>query len=342
MRSVVLGGAGFIGAHLARRLLAEGRQVTVVDDFSRGVRDGAVAMLESAGARVISADLTRAEDWAGLGQDWDEVYHLAAVVGVRNVERDPLRCMRVNTLSTLHLVDWLPPRARVFYSSTSEVYADGVDLGLVSVPTDETALVAVGRPTAPRSAYAVSKLWGEALLAHAGSARGLAWVTGRFHNVYGPRMGMDHVVPEMLARAAGGESPFRVWGTDQTRAFCFVDDAVEAVVRLMETPGAAGRTVHIGTAVETPILDLAALVLDIVGVAQPIQPLPAPAGSVTRRCPDISLLRSLTGYEPAVDLAGGVRRTWCWYAAAEAADEERPLVTVSDSVSRTAPLPEGT
>lgn len=319
MRSVLLGGAGFIGAHLARRLLAEGREVTVVDDFSRGARDTAVTELREAGADVVAADLTRAESWAALGQDWDEVYHLVAVVGVRNVERDPLRCLRVNTVTTLHLLDWVPPSARVFSSSTSEVYAGGVASGLVPVPTAEDALVAVPHPTAPRAAYAVSKLWGEAALAHAGAARGFAWVTGRFHNVYGPRMGMDHVVPEMLARASGGESPFRVWGADQTRAFCYVDDAVEAVVRLMGAVGAAGRTVHIGSDVETGITDLARLVLRTVGVDPPLHPLPAPEGSVSRRCPDITLLRSLTGFAPAVGLDEGVLRTWSWYSDAATA-----------------------
>ncbi|MFK5646071.1 NAD-dependent epimerase/dehydratase family protein [Ornithinimicrobium sp. LYQ121] len=330
MRSVVLGGAGFIGAHLARRLLAEGRQVTVVDDFSRGARDATLDELRAGGADVVSADLTRVESWASLGQDWDEVYHLVAVVGVRNVERDPLRCLRVNTVTALHLIDWVPPAARVFYASTSEVYAGGVESGLVAVPTAEDALVAVPHPTAPRAAYAVSKLWGEAALAHAGAARGFAWVTGRFHNVYGPRMGMDHVVPEMLSRAGGGESPFRVWGAGQTRAFCYVDDAVEAVLRLMGTPTATGRTVHIGTDVETSITDLAGLVLETVGVHPPLQPLPAPEGSVSRRCPDITLLRSLTGYAPAVGLDEGVLRTWRWYSDSDAAaPPPRPIATLA-------------
>lgn len=326
MRSIVLGGAGFVGAHLTRRLLDEGRRVTVVDDFSRASHDEVVEGLQADGASVISADLTRAESWAGLGQGWDEVYHLVAVVGVRNVERDPLRCLHVNTLTTSHLLGWVPPSARVFYSSTSEVYAAGVTEGLVPVPTTEDALVVVRDPTAPRAAYAVSKLWGEAALAHAGTARGFSWVTGRFHNVYGPRMGMDHVVPEMLARASSGEDPFRVWGADQTRAFCYVDDAVEAVVRLMGTE-VSGRTVHIGTDVETGVTDLALLVLDTVGVRPELLPLPAPPGSVARRCPEISLLRSLTGFAPSVDLADGVRRTWRWYSGA--ADRTRPATSLS-------------
>ncbi|KAB7744798.1 NAD-dependent epimerase/dehydratase family protein [Nostocoides sp. F2B08] len=346
MNNLILGGAGFIGAHLAARLLRDGRRVTIVDDFSRGTRDAAIADLERSGARLVSADLTRPDPWVLLGQDWDEVYHLVAVVGVRNVEQDPLRCMRVNTLATLNLIDWVPRKARVFYSSTSEVYAGGVAHGIVPVPTAESAMVVVDKPTAPRAAYAVSKLWGEAALSHAGAARGFDWVTGRFHNVYGPRMGMSHVVPEMLARAAAGETPFRVWGADQTRAFCYVDDAVEAVVRLMRTPRATGRIVHIGTTAETHIIDLARIVLSAVGVDPPLQVLQGPDGSVSRRCPDTSLLYRLTGHVPRIELPEGVRRTWQWYSTSglnaregEAGRSDPAAVAATTSTAPTAPAP---
>lgn len=319
MRSLILGGAGFIGMHLSRRLLSEGHGVTVVDDFSRGRRDDALAQLCDGGAHVIQGDLTSAETWARLGDGWDEVYLLAAVVGVRNVENDPLRCMLVNTSTVQHLIDWVTPGTLVFFSSTSEIYAGGVDSGLVPVPTGESVPVLLNDLASPRMAYALSKAWGEAAIRHASVARRFPVIIGRFHNVYGPRMGMAHVIPEMLQRAGAGESPFRVWGADQTRAFCYVDDAVEAVVRLMRTEWAQGRTVHIGTPTQTLIADLAQLVLDTVGVRAPTEPLPAPPGSVARRCPDVSLLQHLTGFRSTVALEEGVARTWRWYAAADAA-----------------------
>lgn len=319
MRSLILGGAGFIGMHLSRRLLAEGHWVTVVDDFSRGRRDDALDQLCDAGAHVIQGDLTQDLVWSRLGDGWDEVYLLAAVVGVRNVEDDPLRCLTVNTGVVQHLIDWVAPGTLVFFSSTSEIYAGGVDTGLVAVPTAESVPVLLGDLTAPRAAYALSKAWGEAAVIHASTARRFPAVVGRFHNVYGPRMGMAHVIPEMLHRAGAGESPFRVWGADQTRAFCYVDDAVEAVVRLMRTQWAQGRTVHIGTPTQTLIADLARLVLDTVGIQVPLRPLPPPAGSVGRRCPDVSLLEHLTGFRSTVALEDGVARTWRWYAEAAAA-----------------------
>ncbi|MFI5908200.1 NAD-dependent epimerase/dehydratase family protein [Dactylosporangium sp. NPDC051541] len=315
MRVLLLGGAGFIGLHLARRLLAEGHAVTLVDDFSRGRDDADLAAVRAhPGATVRSADLTAAATWAALPRIWDQVYLLAAVVGVRNVEGDPARVVRVNTLTALHLLDWVEPGQRVFFASTSEVYAGGVDAGTVAVPTAEDVPVTVADVTAPRFAYAISKLLGEAAFVHMGRAKGVAAVVGRFHNVYGPRMGADHVIPEMALRALRGEDPFRVPGADQHRAFCYVDDAVEAMLRLMATPAAGGRIVHIGDdTAETNIADLAKLVLRQTGTPATLLPLPAPPGSVRRRCPDLTLLRTLTGYQPAVPLEEGVRRTVAWY-----------------------------
>jgi UDP-glucuronate decarboxylase len=315
MRALLLGGAGFIGLHLARRLVRDGHAVTIVDDFSRGRDDLELAELaEHAAVTVLTADLTDRTSWDLLPAGWDQIYLLAAVVGVRNVESDPSRVVRVNTLSALHLLDWVAPGERVFFASTSEVYAGGVDAGVVDVPTTEDVPVMVADVTSPRFAYAISKLLGEAAFIHATRSGTATAVVGRFHNVYGPRMGTDHVIPEMALRAVRGEDPFRVWGADQYRAFCYVDDAVEAMVRLMDTPAAAGQIVHIGNdAAETNIADLAKLVVRVAGVDPDLAFAPAPPGSVARRCPDLAKLRGLTGYEPSVDLEEGVRRTFEWY-----------------------------
>lgn len=315
MNVLLLGGAGFIGLHLARRLLADGHSVTIVDDFSRGRDDADLdAVRTHPNASVRSADLTDPASWAALPHGWDQIYVLAAVVGVRNVSNAPWRTIRVNTLVAMHALDWLRPGEKVFFSSTSEVYAGGVDAGIAPVPTAEDVPVMVRDVTEPRFAYAISKLLGEAGFLHAASSSGFSAVVGRFHNVYGPRMGADHVIPEMAMRALAGEDPFRVWGHDQYRAFCHVDDAVEAMLRLMAAPDAAGQIVHIGDDTqETNIADLAKLVLRLTGATAALEPVPAPPGSVARRCPDLTRLRELTGYQPAVGLEDGVRRTISWY-----------------------------
>jgi len=324
-RILVLGGAGFIGHHLATRLAGDGHALTVVDDLSRGRADAALAALRARdGVAFHQADLTRPGALDGLARDWDQVYMLAAVVGVRNVERDPARVIRVNTLALLNVLAWLPGRGEtLFFSSTSENYAGGVSNGTVPVPTPEDVPLSVPDPAAPRWAYAASKIVGEAAVLHEARARGLRVIVGRFHNVYGPRMGADHVIPELALRALRRESPFRLYGAEQRRAFCHVSDAAEAMVRLIATEAAWGRVVNIGNdAEEIRIGDLARLILDTAGFAPTIEPVPAPAGSVERRCPDLTRLRALTGFQPKVGLAAGVRDTFEWYRR-WAADEGR-------------------
>jgi nucleoside-diphosphate-sugar epimerase len=298
--------------HLASRLQADGHEVTIVDDFSRGRDDPELAAL---GVPVLNADLTDRACYVSLPRGWDHVYMLAAVVGVRNVEGDPARVIRTNTLALMNLLDWLRPSERLFFASTSEVYAGGVARGLVPVPTPETVPLVIEDPAAPRFTYGVSKLLGEAAVIHTARARGVPYVIGRFHNVYGPRMGADHVVPELLLRAMRGEDPFRVYGMEQARAFCYVDDATDAMCRLMTTEAASGEIVHIGNETVTSVGDLAKLILRVVDVQPELRNEPAPAGSVARRCPDLAKLRALTGYEPTVPLEEGVRRTFDWYRA---------------------------
>jgi len=315
-RVLVLGGAGFIGHHLATRLAGDGHAITLVDDFSRGRADAALEGLRARGGVALhEADLTRPGALDGLAREWEQVYMLAAVVGVRNVERDPARVVHVNTLALLNVLAWLPGRGEtLFFSSTSEAYAGGVTSGTVPVPTPEDVPLTVPDPAAPRWAYAASKILGETAVLHTARARKVRAIVGRFHNVYGPRMGADHVIPELSLRALRREDPFRLYGAEQRRAFCHVSDAVEAMVRLMAAEAAWGRVVNIGNDTEeTRIGDLARLVLDTAAFAPTIEPVPAPPGSVDRRCPDLTRLRALTGFQPKVGLAAGVRDTFDWY-----------------------------
>jgi len=287
-----------------------------VDDLSRGRRDPEIETLcARSSVTLVQADLTRPDALAALPRAWDHVYMLAAVVGVRNVETDPARVVRTNTLVLMHLLDWLGPESgALFFASTSETYAGGVSAGTVPVPTGEDVPLMIEDIRAPRFAYAASKILGEAAVIHTAHARGLHAVIGRFHNVYGPRMGVDHVIPELSLRALRREDPFRVYGADQRRAFCHVSDAVEAMLRLMTAQTAWGQIVNIGNDTEeTRVEDLARLVLKMAHIAPVLERLPAPAGSVARRCPDLSRLRALTGFSPKVSLETGVGKTFEWY-----------------------------
>jgi UDP-glucose 4-epimerase/UDP-glucuronate decarboxylase len=312
VKVLILGGAGFIGLHLTRRLKDAGHAVTIVDDFSRGRDDSELAALD---VPVLNAALTDPRSYESLPRGWDQIYMLAAVVGVENVENNPARVIRINTLALLNLLDWIQPTERLFFASTSETYADGVTSGLVPVPTPETVPLLVEDVSARRSAYGISKLLGEAAVIHTARAKGVPFVIGRFHNVYGPRMGTAHVIPQLFVRAARREDPFRIYGMDQSRAFCHIDDATAAMTQLMATDAAVGEIVHIGTDVETKIADLGELILRLVDFHPTLEDQPAPPGSVARRCPDLAKLRALTGYEPTVSFEDGVQSTIAWYQA---------------------------
>jgi UDP-glucuronate decarboxylase len=317
-RILVLGGAGFIGYHLAERLSRASNAVTLVDDFSRGRMDTELeALVARPAVRFLRADLTDPAQLANVPRSWDQVYMLAAVVGVRNVALDPARVIRVNTLATLNVLEWLTAEAGVvFFASTSETYAGGVASGHVPVPTPENVPVSIDDIANPRFAYAATKIFGEAAMFHYARQKGFSVVVGRFHNVYGPRMGADHVIPELSLRALDREDPFRVYGAEQRRAFCHVADAVEAITRLAATEHARGQIVNVGNDTEeTRVADLLTLILKIAKFSPRLDPAPAPPGSVERRCPDLTRLRALTGFTPKISLEHGVRETFDWYRA---------------------------
>lgn len=316
-RALVTGGAGFVGMHLCRALLHDGWDVVVVDDLSRSGRDAPLVELGEH-VRLVEHDLTEPlSDLAGLGTDYRAVYHLAAMVGVARVAAEPARVLRTNLQGTATVVDWcarIGPEALLF-SSTSEIGDGAAQVGLVELPVPESAPAVFADVLLPRTAYAVSKLAGELLVAHGCTDAGVRARIARFHNVYGPRMGHHHVIPELIGRIVAGQDPLEVYGAEQHRAFCHVDDAVRAVRSLADHPTDDVVLANVGNdSEETLIGDLAHLLLDRLGVDVPVVARPAPAGSPARRLPDLGVLRRLTGYEPAVPLAQGLDDCVAWYA----------------------------
>jgi UDP-glucuronate decarboxylase len=317
-RVLLTGGAGFIGYNLARRLADDARnELTIVDDFSRGTVDDEFAVIaDRPNVRVESADLTQPDSWERLGSGYDDVYHLAALLGVKHVLARPHDVIRVNALSTLHMLDWFTGGGgeRLLFSSTSEVYAWTQQFQPLPVPTPEDVPLSLTDLENARSSYAGSKIFGELALQQYCRRHDKRFVIVRYHNVYGPRMGNDHVIPELLERVLAGESPLVVYSADHTRAFCFVSDAVDATIAAMRVERAAGRTLNIGNdREEVDIADLAGRIIRLAGVDAEIEPRAAENDPVRRRCPDISLARELLSYEPQTPLSDGLAQTIAWY-----------------------------
>jgi UDP-glucuronate decarboxylase len=314
-RALITGGAGFLGLHLARALVERGDEVTLIDDFSRGRDDGELRSL-SAGARLIEHDLTRPLPARRLGRGYGAVYHLAGVVGTKASAERPYEVLRVGLGAALNLLEWAAAAQpeRLFLSSTSELTDGAVATGLADVPAADDAPLVVLDPTLPRSSYAIAKIAAEAQFLHFGGKFDLPVRIGRFFNLYGPRMGDDHVIPQLIDRALAGLDPFPVFGARQTRSFCFVDDAVAATLLLVELRTPEPVVASIGDdREEIVIADLVGRILGLSGHEPELEMHDPPPGSPDRRRPDLRRLRELTGFEARVDLEEGLRRTFNWY-----------------------------
>jgi nucleoside-diphosphate-sugar epimerase len=315
-KALVTGGLGFIGFHLSARLLAEGFEVHALDNAERGTLDAEIdALTANVRYRLILGDITQENAAAKLDDGYDLVFHLAAIVGVDNVVRQPYRVLRDNAVALATVLEWSRGQKnlrRFVFPSTSEVYAGTLESFGMKIPTPENTPLTVADLTRPRTSYMLSKIYGEALCRHSG----VPFTIVRPHNVYGPRMGMSHVIPELLERIHrtpdGGK--LRVFSPSHCRTFCYIDDAVELIARLALSERSNGGTFNVGSCdAETTIADLASLIADTVGRRVEIELGPDTEGSPARRRPDVSLAISSTSYSPSVRLADGLRHCYAWY-----------------------------
>jgi UDP-glucuronate decarboxylase len=313
-RALITGGGGFIGLHLARCLLRDGTEVTLLDDLSRAGRDAELERI-SRRARLVEHDLTTPIPPGLLRGTFDHVYHLAGFVGVRRVAEQPYRALQVNIVSTMRILDWCrerPPGA-IFLSSTSEVGDGAAHFGLAPFPVPEDVPFVLAQPAIPRATYALSKMVAESMLRQLSGE--LRVRIGRYYNIYGPRMGNEHVIPHFIARALARQDPFPVYGAKQSRSFCYVDDAVAATVAMMRLVSEDLLLANIGNDQEEIQMDeLARRVARLAGYQPALQFLEPAAGSSQRRRPDLSVLRAATGLAPRVDLDTGLAATFGWYA----------------------------
>lgn len=317
-RTLITGGAGFVGYHLARELSASpDAEITLVDNFVRGRRDPDLdGLLARPNVRLIEADLCDPAAFAQLGSGFDEVFHLAAIIGVKNVLNRPWDVVNVNARTTLNLIEWMRAGGgkKLLFSSTSEAYAWTQQFHPLPVPTPENVPLALTEIGNARSTYAGSKIFGELAVTHGCGTVGLPFTIVRYHNVYGPRMGFEHVIPQLFERALGGENPLVVHSAHHTRAFCYVSDAVAATIAAMRDPRSNGGTFNIGNdEEEVRIDDLAQRVLRTAGVAASLTPREVAHDPISRRCPDISKARAELGFAPRVKLDAGLAQTLDWY-----------------------------
>ena len=311
---LITGGAGFIGLHLTRFLLEQGQEVTVCDNFSRTGREDEAFLELSRHPRLrgLKADLTQFSSWKDLGEGYDFVYHLAAINGTSHFYTRPLEVLQVNLQTTLHLINWVSKAkcGKLLFTSSSEVYASLAQWTPLPIPTGEAVPAGIADFYNPRFSYAGSKIAGELLLIHSGLPMSIV----RYHNVYGPRMGFEHVIPNFCMRLLQGEEPFPIYGSGHRRAFCYITDAIQATQAVMENSKTDKQIVNIGNdEEEITMLELAGRLFELAHRHPRVKEEEAPPGAVMRRCPDLTKLRQLVGFQPQVHLQEGLRQTWEWY-----------------------------
>lgn len=317
-RVLVLGGGGFIGSNIVRFLLGRGDcHVTAADlDFPRGWDDVYTDSRKSARFNPVVADFSVRSAFDHLDRGFDEVYMMAAIVGVNRTLEEPHEVMRVNTALTMNTLDWIKssPIRRLLFASSSENYAGTFDLFGGEIPTPETVPLCISDVRHPRFTYAMTKMHGEAAFLHSAKVLGFEPVVVRYQNIIGPNMGFRHAIPHIVQRfVVNREAPFKVYGSEQTRAFCYITDAVAGTVLAMESPRASGEIYHVGNDTEVTMDVLTKEIGRLLGYKGDYVAAMTYPGSVGRRCPDIRKCLEHFGYSPEIDWKDAVARTVEWY-----------------------------
>ena len=321
MKVLITGGAGFVGYHLAKRLASQKHEVTIADNFFRGKRDeDLMALLTLPNVKLVEADLTQEESWAAIGIGYEHVYHLVGINGTKLFYEIPHEVLRIGVSTTMNALDWFRTKngvrdAKILYTSSNEAYASGLEaFGSLPFPTPETVPLVISDTYNPRWSYGGQKLIGELFFINYAKAYGFRMCIVRPHNFYGPRAGYDHVIPNTVAKITAKTEPYPIPGSDETRSFCYIDDAVEAMQAVMDSKNTDSGTYHIGTDVETSIQELIEKMFDLmrwhprkVDAEQGLE------GSVKRRLPDVSKIERDTGWKAKIGLDEGLRRTIEWY-----------------------------
>ena len=308
MRAVVTGGAGFLGSHLCRALLARGDAVVAVDNLVTGSLDNVAELTPHPGFTFVHSDVS---DFLHVPGAVDAVLHFASPASPVDFDRIPIQILKVGSRGTQNTLGLAKDKgARYLLASTSEVYGDP----LVH-PQPETYWGNVN-PIGPRGVYDEAKRFAEAMTMAYHRHHGVDVRIVRIFNTYGPHMRPDdgRVVSNFIVQALAGK-PLTVHGDgSQTRSFCYVDDEVRGLLALLDSDHVG--PVNVGNPYEFTVLELADKVLAVTGSSSELRFDPRPVDDPTQRQPDITLARRLLGWEPEVVLEDGLARTARWFAGA--------------------------
>lgn len=300
-RILVTGGAGFIGSHLCERLLQEGHEVLCVDNFFTGTKQNIVHLMDNPYFEIIRHDIR-----FPLYVEVDEIYNLACPASPIHYQKDPVQTIKVSVLGSINMLGLAKRlRIKILQASTSEVYGDPE-----VHPQPETYWGNVN-PIGPRACYDEGKRCAETLFFDYHRQHGIKIKVVRIFNTYGPRMHPNdgRVVSNFIVQALRNE-PITVYGDGtQTRSFCYVDDMVEGIINMMNSPDDFIGPVNLGNPEEYRIIDLARKIIDLTGSKSKIIFKPLPKDDPKRRRPDITLAKEKLSWEPKTSLEEGLQKT---------------------------------
>ncbi len=304
-RVLVTGGAGFLGSHLCERLVEQGHDVICVDNFFTSQKTNVAHLLNHPNFELVRHDVT-----LPIHLEVDKIYNLACPAAPGHYQYNPIKTMKTSVLGAINLLGMAKRcRSRILQASTSEVYGDPE-----VHPQPETYRGAVN-PIGPRACYDEGKRAAETLFMDYHRMHGVDIRIIRIFNTYGPRMHPfdGRVVSNFIRQALRGEDITLFGDGSQTRSFCYCDDLVEGILRMMN--GDCVGPVNLGNPDEFTILELATLVVELTGSKSKIVTKPLPTDDPTRRRPDITLAKTHLGWHPRVPLREGLERTIAWFQA---------------------------
>ena len=309
---LITGGAGFIGSHLAERLVADGHSVVLVDDLSTGSLDNLAGLLGHPSVEFVRESVRNEMTMTTLVDRCDMIYHLAAAVGVQLIVDRPVHTIETNIHGSEVMMNLANKfRRKIFVASTSEVYGKNT-----KVPFAEDDDVTLGPTHFTRWSYACSKMVDEFLALAYHDQYGLPTVICRFFNTVGPRQTGQYgmVVPRFVQRALRGET-IDIYGTgNQSRCFCNVSDVVGAIIKLMDCPDAEGQVINVGTDESATIAELANKIIALTGSSSTTRNLSyeeaygRPFDDMLTRVPSLEKVNRLVGFKPTVTLEETLRQ----------------------------------
>lgn len=311
---LITGGAGFIGLNISKKLIEMGYKVFALDNFNRAIKDSDLIKLKkNKNFKIITAELKKE---IRLNIKFTHIFHLAATVGVKNVNKSPYETLKNNLVTLMRVIDYAKKNnfnPKIIFFSSSEVYSPLIENRKIKFPLSENNQIIIPNKLINRDSYLLSKFFGEKII----DMSGLDYLNLRPHNIYGPRMGKSHVIPELIDKINLNKKSINIFSPQHKRAFCYIDDAVQQIIKLSLDKKIKNQTYNIGNMnEEIKIYDLAIKIKKILNSTSNLKKSFITPGSPYRRIPNMKKTLKHFKSKNKIDfhsLNEGLIKTINWY-----------------------------